>query len=222
MRYTVTATPQGNVVRVFGAEHTGHPDAGKPPRHVAKWCHELIRATYYEREGVTVAEVVDAVRQEAITRAIKRQKTNTSRAKMEEIFLTEGCTVPGVRDYLIKDEQVAHIVKQLNADTCQLLPEEAESIAKWVQQHPTDTLMHRPGVDTPPESTLRARSTHAAHLSALSTQHPPRCWLVSRARALQRQRGPVLRAPGQCSTCQANGWKALQDRGTHVAHLLLP
>ena len=166
MWYTVTATPQGNVVRVFGAEHTGHPDAGKPPRHVAKWCHELIRATYYEREGVTVAEVVDAVRQEAITRAIKRQKTNTSRAEMEEIFLTEGCTVPGVRDYLIKDEQVAHIIKQLNADTCQLLPEEAESIAKWVQQHPTDTLMYRPGVDTPPGREEDVR--HAAALYSTS------------------------------------------------------
>ena len=162
MRYTVTATPQGNIVRVFGAEHTGHPDAGRPPRHVAKWCHELIRATYYEREGVTAAEVVEAVRQEAITRAMKRQKTNTSRAEMEAIFLTEGCTVPGVRDYLIKDEQVAHIMKKLNADTCQLLPEEAESIAKWVQQHPTDTLMYRPGVDTQP-----GREEDVRHAAAL-------------------------------------------------------
>ena len=57
VRFTVTPTKRGNIVRVFGVQHSGHPDVGKPPRHVGQWCHALIRATYFEREGVTVAEV---------------------------------------------------------------------------------------------------------------------------------------------------------------------
>jgi len=150
VRFTVTPTKRGNIVRVFGVQHSGHPDVGKPPRHVGQWCHALIRATYFEREGVTVAEVRNAVQQEALSRALKRRNHSISREEMEAMFLTEGCTQPGVREYLIKDEQISHIIRQLNADTSQLLPDEAESIAAWVKQHPFDTLMYRPGVDTPP------------------------------------------------------------------------
>lgn len=162
MRFTVTPTESGCVLRVLGVEHTGHPDTGKPPRHVAQWCHQLIRETFYEREGVTVGEVRNAVQQEALTRGLKRQNASMSRAELEEIYLKEGCVEYGVREYLIKDEQIAHIIKQLNNDTSQLLPDEAESIAKWAEQHPHDVLMYRPGVDTP-----AGREEDVRHAAAL-------------------------------------------------------
>ena len=151
VRFSVTITEAGAIVRVLGFEHTGH-DTRNMAQHVAPWCREFIRVEHSEREGTTVTELVKAVKAEALRRgleALKESEPSLSRDELKRRWLLDpNAGGPFMREFLITRKQVRDQIRAYvrNHD---LMPDEADSIRAWTTQHPDDTLLYRPGVDTP-------------------------------------------------------------------------
>lgn len=161
VRYTVQKFTGPNndpraVVRVYAVAHS-HATNGTC-RHLAPWAREFIRMEYIARDGASVYEIEKAVRAKALEYGVAHARSE--RADVMEPDLTEAQlkqrwlrdpTVQGpfVREFFITTKQVRDMLRAIERDSSELMPEEAESIEAWVNSHPEDALMYRPGIVTP-------------------------------------------------------------------------
>ncbi len=161
MRFSVHVTDAGSIVRVYAFEHTGH-DTRAMARHVSPWCREFIRVEHDERDGASVKELVKAVKAEALRRgleALKETEPDLSREELKARWLLDPkAGGPYIRDYLITRKQVRDELRAYDRNN-DLMPDEAESVYTWTKQHPDDTLLYRPGEDTPEGAEEDVRGT---------------------------------------------------------------
>ena len=183
VRYTVQKFAGANgdiraIVRVYAVTHS-HATNGTC-RHLAPWCREFIRMEYIARDAPTAYEIEKAVRSEALTRGVAYAK---ERAAVLEPDLTEAelrrrwlndSTQKGqfVREFFITTKMVRDMLAAVERDSSQLMPEEAASIEAWVNSHPEDTLMYRPGVVTPAGAEEVVRAQTASVVQALAWSKP--------------------------------------------------
>ena len=152
VRYTVTRTDAGAIVRVLAYEHAGH-DTGAMTRHIAPWCREFIRMEFYERPGVGADELLKVVRKEALRLGVelgRKTEPSLSTAELEARWLVRGCEGQYRREYLITKKHIRDEICPYQRDKSELMTDEAASIAKRATvTHKDDTLVYRPGVEAP-------------------------------------------------------------------------